>query len=55
MLPPALPQLPFRTLLSKPFDVSVRMVGTSIATLTLRRNTTDGSCSFFLLARDPTQ
>jgi Helix-turn-helix domain len=51
--PPALSQLPFRALLSEPFDLSVRMAGTSIATLTLRRNTADGSCSFFMLARDP--
>ncbi|MGH3692402.1 MAG: helix-turn-helix transcriptional regulator [Pseudonocardiaceae bacterium] len=49
----ALPQLPFRALLSRPFDLSTRMATTSIDTLTLRRNTTDGSCTFLLLDRDP--
>ncbi|MGQ0776599.1 MAG: helix-turn-helix domain-containing protein, partial [Pseudonocardiales bacterium] len=50
---PVWPQLPFRALLSQPFNLSSRMSCTSIATLTLRRNTADGSHSFFLLARDP--
>lgn len=48
-----LSRLPFRALLSHPFDLSSRMTGTSIATLTVRRDTTDGSGTFFLLARDP--
>ena len=46
-------QLPFRARFSQPFDLSSRMGCTSIATLTLRRSTTDGSCTFFLLGRDP--
>jgi transcriptional regulator with XRE-family HTH domain len=49
---PVLPQLPFRALLSRPFDLSARMATTSIDTLTIRRNTTDGSCTFLLLGRD---
>lgn len=49
----ALSRLPFRALLSHPFDLSSRMTGTSIATLTIRRDATDGSGTFFLLARDP--
>ncbi len=48
-----LPQLPFRALLSRPFDLSTRMATTSIDTFTIRRNTTDGSCTFLLLGRDP--
>ncbi|MCA1703030.1 MAG: XRE family transcriptional regulator, partial [Actinobacteria bacterium] len=48
-----LSQLPFRALLSHPFDLSSRMTGTSIATLTIRRDTADGSGTCFLLARDP--
>lgn len=47
-----LSRLPFRALLSHPFDLSVRMACASIATLTIRRDTTDGSGTFFLLARD---
>lgn len=49
----ALPGLPFRALLSAPFDLSVRMASTTIDTLTVRRDTTEGSGTFFLLARDP--
>ncbi|MGH3924544.1 MAG: helix-turn-helix domain-containing protein, partial [Pseudonocardiaceae bacterium] len=49
----ALSRLPFRALLSHPLDLSSRMTGTSIATLTIRRDATDGSGTFFLLARDP--
>lgn len=48
-------RLPFRALLSQPFDLSARTVTTSIATLTVRRDTTDGSATFFLLWRDPTK
>jgi len=50
---PAWRQLPFRARLSQPFDLSSRMGSTGIATLTIRRNTTDGSHTFFLLNRDP--
>ncbi|MCA1709783.1 MAG: XRE family transcriptional regulator, partial [Actinobacteria bacterium] len=50
---PTWPQLPFRALLAQPFNLASRMGGTSIATLTIRRNTTDGSHTFFLLGRDP--
>jgi Helix-turn-helix domain len=46
-------QLPFRARLSQPFDLSSRVGGTSIATLTIRRDAADGSRTFFLLARDP--
>ena len=51
--PPAWRQLPFRALLSQPFNLSSRIGSTSIATLTIRRDTFDGSYTFFLLARDP--
>ncbi len=54
-VPPAWRQLPFRARLSQPFDLSSRIGGVGIATLTIRRNTTDGSCAFFLLSRDPTK
>ncbi len=50
---PTWSQLPFRARLSQPFDLSSRMGSTGIATLTIRRNTTDGSHTFFLLNRDP--
>jgi hypothetical protein len=50
---PAWRQLPFRARLSRPFDLSSRMGSTSIATLTIRRDTADGSHAFFLLGRDP--
>lgn len=50
---PALPQLPFRALLSRPFDLSTLMATISIDTLTIRRDTTDGSCTFLLHGRDP--
>lgn len=50
---PTWSQLPFRARLPEPFDLSSRMGGVSIATLTIRRNTTDGSHTFFLLGRDP--
>ncbi len=49
----ALPRLPFRSLLPQPFDLSARIACTAIDTLTIRRDTTDGSGTFFLLARDP--
>ncbi|WP_350280463.1 hypothetical protein [Kribbella sp. HUAS MG21] len=47
--------LPFRGLLADPFDLSTRIVNPGISTLTIRRNTADGSGTFFLLRRDPTQ
>ncbi|MGH3853331.1 MAG: helix-turn-helix domain-containing protein [Pseudonocardiaceae bacterium] len=47
--------LPFRALLSQPFDLSSRMGSVGIATLTIRRNSIDGSHTFFLLNRDPTR
>ncbi len=54
-VPPAWRQLPFRARLSQLFDLSSRMGSTSIATLTLRRSTIDGSHTFFLLSRDPSK
>ncbi|TCM35109.1 XRE family transcriptional regulator [Kribbella sp. VKM Ac-2568] len=49
------PRLPFRALVADPFDLSARIVNPGISTLTIRRNTSDGSGTFFLLRRDPTQ
>ena len=48
-------ELPFRSLISDPFDLAVRAVNTSIATLTIRRDPTSGEATFFLLCRDPTK
>jgi transcriptional regulator with XRE-family HTH domain len=48
-------QLPFRARLPEPFDLASRMAGASIATLTIRHNTNDGSHTFFLLGRDPSK
>jgi len=47
--------LPFRGLIADPFDLAARVVNPGIATLTIRRNVADGTGSFFLLRRDPTQ
>jgi len=47
--------LPFRSLVADPFDLSARTVNPGISTLTIRRNTSDGTGTFFLLRRDPTQ
>lgn len=47
--------LPFRSLLGDLFDLSNRAVNPGISTLTIRRDTTTGAGSFFLLRRDPTQ
>jgi hypothetical protein len=47
--------VPFRTLMADPFDLSARIVNPGISTLTIRRNTADGTGTFFLLRRDPTQ
>lgn len=49
------PRLPFRALVADPFDLSARTVNPGISTLTIRRNTSDGTGTFFLLRRDPTQ
>jgi hypothetical protein len=51
----AWPNLPFRALITDPFDLAPRVVNPGISTLTLRRNVADGTGSFFLLRRDPTQ
>ena len=46
-------ELPFRSLISDPFDLVLRTVNTSIVTLTIRRDPTSGEATFFLLRRDP--
>jgi hypothetical protein len=46
-------ELPFRSLISDPFDLAVRAVNTSIVTLTIRRDPASGEATFFLLRRDP--
>ncbi|MEV8374312.1 hypothetical protein AB0P21_16330 [Kribbella sp. NPDC056861] len=48
-------QLPYRSLLGDAFDLSNRAVNPGISTLTIRRDTTTGEGTFFLLRRDPTQ
>jgi hypothetical protein len=48
-------ELPFRSLISDPFDLAVRAVNTSIVTLTIRRDPASGESTFFLLRRDPTK
>lgn len=48
-------ELPFRSIISDPFDLAVRAVNTSIVTLTIRRDPTSGEATFFLLRRDPTK
>ncbi len=50
---PVWPELPFRSLISDPFDLGLRTVNASITTLTIRRDRADGRSSFFLLRRDP--
>lgn len=47
------PELPFRSLVSDPFDLALRTVNTSINTLTIRYDRASGQASFFLLRRDP--
>ena len=44
-------ELPFRSLISDPFDLVLRTVNTSIDTLTIRRDPASGQASFFLLRR----
>jgi hypothetical protein len=46
-------ELPFRSLISDPFDLTLRTVNTSVVTLTIRRDPTSGEATFFLLRRDP--
>jgi hypothetical protein len=46
-------ELPFRSLISDPFDLALRAVNTSIVTLTIRRDPTSGESTFFLLRRNP--
>lgn len=50
---PSWSDLPFRSLIADPFDLGLRTVNTSIATLTVRRDPANGRASFFLLRRDP--
>jgi hypothetical protein len=47
--------LRLRALVVDPFDLAIRTVNPGISTLTIRRNTTDGTGTFLLLRRDPTQ
>lgn len=47
--------LPFRSLLGDMFDLRNRAVNPGISTLTIRRDTSTGAGSFFLLRRDPAQ
>jgi hypothetical protein len=49
------PNLPFRSLIDDPFDLSARVVNPGISTLTIRLDTSTGEGTFFLLRRDPTQ
>lgn len=49
---PSWSELPFRSLISDPFDLILRTVNTSIDTLTIRRDRASGQASFFLLHRD---
>lgn len=50
---PTWQELPFRSLISDPFDLALRVVNTSINTLTIRRDPVSGRASFFLLRRNP--
>jgi hypothetical protein len=52
---PSWPELPFRSLVSDPFDLALRAANTSINTLTIRHDRATGRASFFLLRRDPTK
>jgi hypothetical protein len=45
--------LPFRSLVSDPFDLALRAVNTSINTLTIRHDRAARRATFFLLRRDP--
>ncbi|MGH3794038.1 MAG: helix-turn-helix domain-containing protein [Pseudonocardiaceae bacterium] len=50
---PSWPELPFRSLISDPFDLGLRTVNTSINTLTIRHEADSDKASFFLLRRNP--
>jgi hypothetical protein len=50
---PSWSELPFRSLISDPFDLALRAANTSINTLTIRHDRATGRASFFLLRRDP--
>lgn len=52
---PSWSELPFRSLISDPYDLAIRSVNNSITTLTIRRDPDIGQASFFLLRRDPTK
>ena len=47
------PSLPFRSLITDPFDLAVRPVNPGIATLTIRYDTTTGTGTFPLLRSNP--
>lgn len=47
------PSLPFRSLITDPFDLATRPVNPGIATLTIRNDTTTGTKTFPLLRRNP--
>lgn len=48
-------QLPYRSLVTDPFDLASRAVNPGISTLTIRWNRDDGTGTFFLLQRNPSQ
>lgn len=50
---PSWSALPFRSLVSDPFDLALRAVNTSINTLTIRHDRAARRATFFLLRRDP--
>lgn len=50
---PTWSELPLRSLISDPYDLTIRSVNNSITTLTIRRDPNNGQASFFLLRRDP--
>lgn len=52
---PSWPRLPFRSLFTNPFDLSLRIAAPGINTLTIRRDTRDGLATFFLHLRDATK
>jgi hypothetical protein len=52
---PSWSELPFRSLISDPYDLSLRSVNNSITTLTIRRDCATGRASFLLLRRDATK
>lgn len=50
---PSWSELPFRSLVSDPYDLVLRTVNTSITTLTIRRERASGQASLLLHRRDP--